>query len=1492
MRQNNRLARRPPRIWRGRPAHTLTCPQRKRAQGAIHIQPQRLQRQFGSLDPRIPVQQVLFPIHSNMSSTNQSEDRIQTRSSTSRPSTRPSSRISRPASRTTSVTTSRPSSRPASRTPPTSPHPQGIDNPANLTSDEINDIQQADTQPFNSDSDDDYLEISRQMDENEVNIKSDELHSFIGADVSITLHGDERDKPSIQGKVVLVQDGAMSLSPAIIDGREFVHNTVVEILHIEKCTTIPERWDQPEQGPSIYMADKPAQRQEAEEPLALDKRVGSHKRQPSQGHINVVDLQGPTTSSEEQQPRSRPTTPGKRHRIQLIQAPETPAKLVRTDSIYPLLHFPTSFSDKVKQGLPTQEQHARDNPQDFTTVDEHVRDAEEQDQQRIDTRHNMWLTNYPYEHDKEEIEARAEERLPNYYKAVERACHTCMITIERTVLYQFTFHPELQTPPKVIAAQIWNHLADIGIQYEPSRAVVTCKGPPRPFLHPETKQYIGYWPKIKPAYKIKPLFTFSGELDAFALRRKYELSHTKLTYTAWLRSAKITDIMKLNKINIALPSTFSLITTEQMKTYFIQKWESTFDQIAITFDEWFNDYGYREKLHKMTNVTSKNELTRYKIPTWPESTTQEIYSDNAPKQQDIAKYVTPRLTRDLNRSTSPSRMEKALTYLRINEHNHKGLTTMFHKWTADAKDLEFEEFVKTNTLPRQLPTSNPTWNRYRSHSFSSSQEDSLLKHMAQINLSSSTPTEKKNFRSFHSDHPETYEKCFGTAAILQPASSFDFLTTAMHVQANYKLTPTTWPTLMAINPNDFRPQGRFAHIYIPKYVYVPREIFTYMGLPIAKHTPLYHLTWQFCYAARREADKWITEQDIGDSVSHWNDILINAHGLNNMNLSLIDVVQVQAAHKWKNTMISQETDPFVWYDLFIRPTEPLFANKAQMNEQLTLAFKCQQHTMDFFNLVCNLVNIPQHVPLTAIECVEEMSKIRHLPAKNLIQIAENDTPLCLTNKVRLESNTKLRIWDSICEADKSIHSDSSGRGSMVPLQNHRLTEVQQSYLDTRIEDCQYELQQIRELRRKTTDFLDRAERTTSPIFGQQPTPQKEMERKYYHSRLQFLNMRMQTLQEETDLLHAQRDHMVKENKALHQMSAQEIDDLVDELQHELYKLQTATKVINNLLCDTPDTDEEAPKRAEYTQRLRLTQVRESKLTDYIEKAQSMKAFKRMDAEVVKPKVRPAPREERRPNDQQPEPEQPRYSTRPIKTTEERTKAPPALPTYGYVARQQDRAGRPTGTTKKPTRTYTADQPKSKPDVQAPDWMNLPMSANEYVHNRHPMPQSDDPTVIKQPLYRKFNADGINDYCQIIMETGYDKQQEVIVINELIGHADGWDTTHTPLLIPLSAAHDILDKIKQAGGTRLRAFNKDNASPHTFLWQSMLERGRTCFELSVAQEEGPRGKERMLTLSRLYINPHKYRTSIKIPWIMIPRMAEQMESLIDELECAPIDSSYS
>ncbi len=86
----------------------------------------------------------------------------------------------------------------------------------------------------------------------EVNITSDELHSFLGADVSVTLHGDERDRPSIFGHVQLVTKTHIQLSPATIDGKE-TDVYQIEIRDIAKCTSMPDDWEQQEHGPKLYI---------------------------------------------------------------------------------------------------------------------------------------------------------------------------------------------------------------------------------------------------------------------------------------------------------------------------------------------------------------------------------------------------------------------------------------------------------------------------------------------------------------------------------------------------------------------------------------------------------------------------------------------------------------------------------------------------------------------------------------------------------------------------------------------------------------------------------------------------------------------------------------------------------------------------------------------------------------------------------------------------------------------------------------------------------------------------------------------------------------------------------------------------------------------------------------------------------------------------------------------------------------------------------------
>jgi hypothetical protein len=90
----------------------------------------------------------------------------------------------------------------------------------------------------------------------EVNITSDKLHSFLGADVSLTLHGDERDHPSIFGHVQLVTKTHIQLSPATIDGKE-MDMYQIEIGDIAKCTSMPENWEQHEHGPQPYIKPTP-----------------------------------------------------------------------------------------------------------------------------------------------------------------------------------------------------------------------------------------------------------------------------------------------------------------------------------------------------------------------------------------------------------------------------------------------------------------------------------------------------------------------------------------------------------------------------------------------------------------------------------------------------------------------------------------------------------------------------------------------------------------------------------------------------------------------------------------------------------------------------------------------------------------------------------------------------------------------------------------------------------------------------------------------------------------------------------------------------------------------------------------------------------------------------------------------------------------------------------------------------------------------------------
>ena len=194
----------------------------KRQERGLHIGPPN---RFNSV-PLEPHQQK---VQLNMS---QSINSVKTDLNHSQPSSRPSSQpLSRPPSQPSAQSTSRPASRASSRTPSTLPTKQCTQSGSQSLLDNNNrNLQDEDTQPFHSSLDEDYTEVARRLEEatttedfahmGEVNISVTEMHSFGGSEVSITLHWDTRDYPSITGKVQHVQNSEICLAPATIEGQK------------------------------------------------------------------------------------------------------------------------------------------------------------------------------------------------------------------------------------------------------------------------------------------------------------------------------------------------------------------------------------------------------------------------------------------------------------------------------------------------------------------------------------------------------------------------------------------------------------------------------------------------------------------------------------------------------------------------------------------------------------------------------------------------------------------------------------------------------------------------------------------------------------------------------------------------------------------------------------------------------------------------------------------------------------------------------------------------------------------------------------------------------------------------------------------------------------------------------------------------------------------------------------------------------------------------
>ena len=220
-------------------------------------------------------------------------------------------------------------------------------------------------------------------------------------------------------------------------------------------------------------------------------------------------------------------------------------------------------------------------------------------------------------------------------------------------------------------------------------------------------------------------------------------------------------------------------------------------------------------------------------------------------------------------------------------------------------------------------------------------------------------------------------------------------------------TGTTIESIMkGIIPGEFQMNEPLAHIHIPLYSFVPREILQMINATesFPKH-PEYLVLWRRLYTARLMAKTTITEEEItafvcSENIPPWVSIMANMEWDKNCNWDRIDIVQYTSAYRMLTEIIKSGKDTdFDVYNNLIRPLECLIARDMPLATLYLEASKEEKaskllHATIFE--IAGLMRVKDHKLVKAIthtKLTEEMSRARMMRHNDFIRQSPLDQPI-------------------------------------------------------------------------------------------------------------------------------------------------------------------------------------------------------------------------------------------------------------------------------------------------------------------------------------------------------------------------------------------------------------------------------------------------------------------------------------------------------------------
>jgi len=174
---------------------------------------------------------------------------------------------------------------------------------------------------------------------------------------------------------------------------------------------------------------------------------------------------------------------------------------------------------------------------------------------------------------------------------------------------------------------------------------------------------------------------------------------------------------------------------------------------------------------------------------------------------------------------------------------------------------------------------------------------------------------------------EQYQSIIRTMAIKLPPlkrTTWELET----IKANTTLDPrieVPW-----VETHHFLPNGKFAHIYIPNYIYIPKDVFKWSSIQLDIDTTSYAAFWRHLREAQNEAQKliqtMIDHEQLRCLFKTDHRKMLKGQLPKTISTSRLDIIQHKQAHMEAQCIGWKKMKPTDIYDWFIRPIEKLFAN--------------------------------------------------------------------------------------------------------------------------------------------------------------------------------------------------------------------------------------------------------------------------------------------------------------------------------------------------------------------------------------------------------------------------------------------------------------------------------------------------------------------------------------------------------------------------------------